>query len=176
MVTATDSPAPVGAEIWSNRPAVVISNNVLNRSSDAVMVVYLSSSAAKTASPTHIELTPVGRAARSIALCEQVHTVDRSRLSHRMGAVENEQMQAISDAVHLSTGMNERVNGNRAVYKWDMTVRKHGIHLDSTPTDLSENEMLTLMREKLEQVTQQRDAYHTLWQINMSSDEETTAA
>ena len=50
----TDDPnrPAIGAEIWSDRPAIIVSNNVLNRTSKAIQIVYLSTSEKKKPSPT----------------------------------------------------------------------------------------------------------------------------
>lgn len=68
----------VGHEVWSGRPAIVVSNNDLNQTRSCVEVVYLTTRQ-KTDSPCHVTIHATGK--QSIALCEQISTVDKTRLS-----------------------------------------------------------------------------------------------
>ena len=38
---------PIGCEIWSDRPAIIVSNDTLNQTSGAVEIVYLSTTLKK---------------------------------------------------------------------------------------------------------------------------------
>lgn len=70
--------AETGSEIWSGRPAVIVSNDDLNRTRNCVEVVYLTTRP-KQESPCHAVLHATGK--QSTALCEQISTVDKVRLS-----------------------------------------------------------------------------------------------
>lgn len=71
--------AETGCEIWSGRPAVIVSNDELNRTRNVVEVVYLTTRP-KQDSPCHVILHATGK--QSTALCEQVSTVDKVRLTY----------------------------------------------------------------------------------------------
>lgn len=68
-----------GSEIWSGRPAVIVSNDDLNRNRNCVEVVYLTTRP-KQDSPSHVVLHATGR--QSTALCEQISTVDKVRMTY----------------------------------------------------------------------------------------------
>lgn len=97
-----------GSEQGANRPAVVVSNDTGNRYAPIVEVVYLTTRL-KSGMPTHVF---VGSAERpSIALCEQIVTVCKSRLERRIGRVTAEEMKNIDRALKRSLGIH-RTGGN----------------------------------------------------------------
>lgn len=93
----------IGGEQGANRPAVIVSNNVGNRYAPIVEVVYLTTRE-KASLPTHVNINSAKRP--SIALCEQVTTVSKSRLEKRWGHVTAKEMRAIDEAVKTSLGLN----------------------------------------------------------------------
>lgn len=68
-----------GSEIWSGRPAVIVSNDDLNRTRNVVEVVYLTTRP-KQDSPSHVIIHATGK--QSTALCEQISTVDKVRMAY----------------------------------------------------------------------------------------------
>lgn len=93
----------VGSEQAANRPAVVVSNDIGNRFAPIVEVVYLTTRK-KTGLPTHVF---IGSAPRpSIALCEQIVTVSKSRLQRRIGRITAEEMNKIDKALGKSLGIH----------------------------------------------------------------------
>lgn len=107
-VTGDPAKPPVGAEIWPDRPALVVSNNVLNKSSKAIQVVYLSTSDKKRPSPTHVNVTSGTKTA--VAMCEQVHTVDASRLTDRVGKALPAEMDDVDGALMFALQINKGKN------------------------------------------------------------------
>lgn len=75
----TPNYSEVGSEIWSGRPAVIVSSDDLNRCQNCVEVVYLTTRP-KQNSPFHVPVNATGKP--STALCEQITTIDKSRLSY----------------------------------------------------------------------------------------------
>lgn len=96
--------AATGSEQGGDRPAIIVSNNVGNKYSPVVEVVFLT--ARKKASlPTHVYIKSSKRP--STALCEQVTTVSKSRLERRLGRVTAKEMQAIEKAIVRSLGLKK---------------------------------------------------------------------
>ena len=126
-----DPAAPaVGNEIWSNRPAIVVSNNVLNARSGVAQVVYISTAVRKRSGPTHVEIdAPDGRGGTAMALCEQVHTVDASRLRNKLGDISDDHMHEIDAALALSLSIGRNPNTFGAFRKWEEHVKLHGIDI-----------------------------------------------
>lgn len=86
---------PVGSEMWSGRPAVIVSDDAHNIDSDTVTVVYLTTKE-KQQSPVHV---PVHTTCHSTALCEQITCVDASRLGKYICHATDEEMAAIDRAL-----------------------------------------------------------------------------
>jgi mRNA interferase MazF len=85
-----------GAEIKKSRPAVIVSNNVLNDSSPVVVICPITDSTGKN-SPIHILVRQKegGLKKESIVHCGQLRTVDKSRLYEKMGNLSAQRMAEI---------------------------------------------------------------------------------
>ena len=71
------------------RPAIVISNDVANENSPVVSVIPLTPNRKKGQLPTHVFISNPGLSCSSIALCEQIHTLDKSRMLKKLGQITN---------------------------------------------------------------------------------------
>ena len=80
----------IGSEQRSGRPAIIVSNPECNEHSPVVEVVYLTCQYKKPM-PTHVRIESIGR--RSTALCEQITSVDVSRLGDYKGHLTDGEMQ-----------------------------------------------------------------------------------
>lgn len=78
-----------GSKQGSIRPALVVSNNKANKHSPVVTVVPLSARVwKKKYLPTHVQIPKGSELGRpSMALAEQVETLDKTRLDDRIGEV-----------------------------------------------------------------------------------------
>lgn len=85
-----------GSEQQAGRPAIIVSNNVGNNYSNTVEVVYLTTQK-KSALPTHVLIQSISR--KSIALCESVHTVDKTRVVKFLGTLSPSEMRAVDRAL-----------------------------------------------------------------------------
>ncbi len=91
-----------GSEMNSNRYAVVVSNNIINKTSTAISIVYLTRSQKRKHFKTHVSLVVKGENAQ--ALCEQLHTVDKNRIAGFIENVSPKTMEEINQALfhHLA--------------------------------------------------------------------------
>lgn len=96
-----DAEKAVGCEQTGARPAIIVGNNIGNEKSPVVLVVYLTG-AGKRWMPTHV---PVQCKRPSIALCEQVFTVDKSRIGKYIRTVSKEEMRGIDKALSISLAL-----------------------------------------------------------------------
>ena len=90
----------VGSETGKTRPAIVVQNDLANRSSPTVTVIPVTSRTDRVF-PFQVRL-PAGeggleRAGK--ALCEQIRTVSRQRLKRRLGQLPPERTQDIRAAL-----------------------------------------------------------------------------
>ena len=91
-----------GSEQTGERPAIIVSNDTGNKYAPVVEVVYLTTKR-KTDIPTHVYINSAERP--SIALCEQIVTVCKSRLERYIGCVTVAEMRRIDSALSTSLGI-----------------------------------------------------------------------
>lgn len=98
-----------GSEQRSNRPAIIISNDLNNDNAQTVEMVYLTTQPKKEL-PTHVQVMCNGR--NSTALCEQISTVSIERLENYMGKCTDDEMRKINDAIIISVGVDVAADEN----------------------------------------------------------------
>lgn len=91
----------VGSEQKSGRPGIIVSNDLANKHSPNVEVVFLTSQE-KKALPTHVEV--IARVP-STALCENIQTVSKERLRGFIRSCTTSEMKAIDKALLHSLGI-----------------------------------------------------------------------
>jgi len=88
------------------RPVLIVSNDAANTHSPVITVVPLTSKLGKQHLPTHVFLHEQGLDKNSIALCEQIITLDKSHLIRRIGYVyKSFDRIAIRHALAVQLGM-----------------------------------------------------------------------
>lgn len=97
----------VGCEQRGIRPAVIVGNDVGNKYSPILIVVYFTLQHKKKL-PTHVYVRGQG-----IALCEQIFTIDKTRLLQKKGECTSSDMERINKALLISLGMEETWQGVR---------------------------------------------------------------
>lgn len=95
-----------GSEQGGIRPVLIIQNDVGNKHSPTTIIACLTTKCAvKHKLPTHIVLSKdCGLPKDSMALLEQIRTVDKSRLSNKIGRVSEEDMRRIEKGLLISLG------------------------------------------------------------------------
>ena len=71
------------------RPAIVISNDAANENSPVVSVIPLTSNRKKGQLPTQVFISYRGLSCSSIALCEQIQSLDKGRMLKKLGQITN---------------------------------------------------------------------------------------
>ena len=97
----------VGSEQSGLRPCLVISNDMNNKHSPCITIIPFTSSVTKANIPTHITISAneCGLRQASIALCEQIRTIDKRRIKNRIGVLTAEDMMRIDIAIKISLGV-----------------------------------------------------------------------
>lgn len=93
-----------GSEQVAGRPAIIVSNDRCNFSSEVVEVVYLTT-APKTDLPTHVTIRSTQKV--SIALCEQVTSVSVIRVGNYISTCTEAEMDEIDTALAISLDIPE---------------------------------------------------------------------
>jgi mRNA interferase MazF len=98
----------IGSEQGGMRPVLVVQNDVGNRYSPTVIVMAITSRINKAKLPTHIEIGSgeFGLERDSVILCEQVRTIDKSRLRDRLGVLPPQAMEQVDQAIAISFGLD----------------------------------------------------------------------
>lgn len=92
----------LGSEIKKRRPAVVLTVNGLNQARRTVVVVPLSKG--RPPRPPIVVATPSADEG-SVAVCDQLRAVDKTRLVDRRGALSPEDLQAVEAGVRAVVGL-----------------------------------------------------------------------
>lgn len=169
MVVADSGNPAVGTEIWSDRPAVIVSNNVLNGRSGFAQVVYLSTATRKRTGPTHVQLPSLDGKGEAMALCEQVHTVDASRLRRKLGGVPDGRIRDLDAAIALSLSIGRNPDTHSAFRKWEEHVKLFGIDMAEEIRALSgqtTDQRVQALTLALELITIERDSYRNLFEAS----------
>ena len=99
----------LGAEIRKTRPALILQNDIANRSSPITIVAAITSKFDEELYPTEVLVrTPEGGLdADSVVLLNQIRSIDRRRLMRRVGRLMPETMRLVDRALVLSLGLIE---------------------------------------------------------------------
>ena len=94
----------IGSEQSGTRPVLIIQNNIGNRFSPTVIVACITSKLYKNDIPTHVRIDKnnYGLADDSLILCEQIKTLDKSRLSTKIATLTPHDEARVNAALRLS--------------------------------------------------------------------------
>ena len=97
----------VGSEQDGFRPVLILQNDTGNRHSPTVVVAPITGKPKKITLPTHY-LIPAknGLKTPSIALLEQIRTIDKRRLFQYIGRLDETTMMGIGHALAVSLGLS----------------------------------------------------------------------
>lgn len=107
----------IGSEQGSYRPLIVIQNDKGNEYSPTVIVAAVTSRlGTKARLPVHVKLPKeTGLPQDSIALLEQIRTVDKRRLDKYVGHLDETIMNRIDEALGISVGLRKLPNWDNAM-------------------------------------------------------------
>lgn len=149
----------IGNEIWSGRPGIVVSNDVINERSGVVQIVYLTSNKRRYYNVTHVLIHANNQEA--IAVCNQVTNVDTSRLTNHLGRITQDELQEIQNGISFALGLGGARPG-AALHKWEQQLNAHGIDLYDQELSLNDNvdpdARVEGLKETVLRITKERDA------------------
>lgn len=119
----------VGSEMMSGRPAIIISNNRVNSKLNSIEVVFLTTRS-KCQAPEHIIIHSSN--ATSTTICEQITTIDKSRLREYIGTCTPEEMELIDVALLSSIGLEKYLDAdnNEKLLKMEVQLESYKTMLD----------------------------------------------
>lgn len=92
----------VGSEQGGIRPVVIVQNDMGNHYSPTIIVVPITTRLNKKNLPTHTKINNSSLLKESIALMEQIRTIDKSRLIEFIGVLNESEMNRITEALRIS--------------------------------------------------------------------------
>ncbi|MCZ7581693.1 MAG: type II toxin-antitoxin system PemK/MazF family toxin [Fimbriimonadaceae bacterium] len=99
----------VGSEQAGERPALVISPDIMNEYSPVVIVAAITSRKTERVYPFEALIEPPegGLTIRSKVMLSQLRTIDKTRILTAYGALEGPTMEAVDDALAIAVGLTE---------------------------------------------------------------------
>ena len=97
-----------GAEQQGTRPALIIQNDRGNTSHSYPLTIVASMSRTERELPLHVRIAPSeenGLTDYTDVKCEQVMTIEKSRLLRRRGAINSEELSRVDIALRLSLNL-----------------------------------------------------------------------
>src|SRR5437588_6909837 len=97
-----------GAEQQGTRPALIIQNDRGNASSSYPLTIVASMSRTERELPLHVRISPSpanGLTNETDVKCEQLLTIEKSRLLRRRGTISDEEMRHVDTALRLSLNL-----------------------------------------------------------------------
>ena len=98
----------LGCEQGGLRPVLVIQNNIGNRCSPTIIVAAISNKNRNDKLPTHVCINVNKLRSSSIAMLEQIRTIDRIRLKSYIGSVNHEVLKNVDMALTISVGLEQK--------------------------------------------------------------------
>ena len=100
-------PKQPGSHVQSGlRPVIIVSSDAANSNSNLVSVIPLTTNLEHTQRPTHVLICNKDLRSHSRALVEQIITLDKYRLKHRIGRIEDPfEKLSIHHAIALQLGL-----------------------------------------------------------------------
>jgi mRNA interferase MazF len=100
-----------GSEQTGTRPVILVSDDGFNQTEGwrSVIVVPVTTSAAQARrGPTVVEILPgvAGLSKPSVAICHQVTTLDRAKLSRRIGILTPDLLERLAEALKAALDLN----------------------------------------------------------------------
>lgn len=141
----------VGSEQHSGRPAIIVSNNQNNKNSATVEIVYLTTRE-KKALMTHVYISTAQLP--STAICEQIFTVDKTRLGSYSGKLTEREMKDVELAMMVSLGLDNYLSKPKPVEA--PAIAAAPVPVPAAAPAVSD------IKEELEKLRVQRDTYKEL--------------
>lgn len=98
----------IGAEIRKTRPALILQNDIANKSSPVTIVAAISSKFDDRLYPTEVLISAealTGLTVDSVVLLNQIRTVDKKRLVRELGRLSKAKMEEVNRALRISVGL-----------------------------------------------------------------------
>jgi mRNA interferase MazF len=111
----------IGSEQYGERPCLIIQNNILNSTSDVVIIVPITSKRKKQL-PTHYVLSnakyPFLNFIENTVLCECIRSLSKKRLGKFIGQIENDDLEQILKIKEYAYKNANKITKERRICEW----------------------------------------------------------
>lgn len=111
----------IGSEQSGERPCLVIQNNILNATSEIIIVIPITSKCKKTL-PTHYILTNDKYSFltydKNTVLCECIRSLSKKRIKKLIGQIDNNDLEQILKTKEYAYKNANKIVKERRVYEW----------------------------------------------------------
>ena len=100
----------VGHEQGGRRPVLIIQNDLGNQLSPVLIIAAITSAPAKAAYPIDVPILSgnTGLFKGSRIMLNQIKTIDKRRLEHYIGQLDDAQIEQVDQALMMSLGLSTR--------------------------------------------------------------------
>lgn len=106
IVLVNYNPQKRADEVGKVRPAIIVSDTMVNDVLDLVSVIALSTNLIDDAEPLRIRITPrENLKAQSDAMIEQLRCVSKSRIGEVLGRLNSDEMGKIEHGIRMMLGL-----------------------------------------------------------------------
>lgn len=158
--------AGYGKQSESGRPAIIVSNDLMNKTADYVEVVYLTTQD-KKALPTHCEVVCKQK---STAMCETIYTINKDRIGDYVKSLTSAELAAVNECLMYSirlsyiSDFSEPIDRDYADLQDEIdTLRSHNDKLKSELAKMTEVNH-HLKEQSDTSVAVERDLYKRLYE------------
>lgn len=96
----------IGSEQGGLRPVIIIQNDIGNKYSPTTMIAIITTRKTKAKLPTHFWLSKdCGLPKNSMVECEQIRTIDKSRLKNYVGTISGDDIKSLNRCLKDSLGI-----------------------------------------------------------------------
>ena len=95
----------IGSEQGGVRPVVVVQNDKGNRYSKTIIIAPISKKMSKPPIPTHVIFSDDSLSYVSMILCEQLRTIDKTRLGQWICTLDDKTIEKINKAIRVSLAL-----------------------------------------------------------------------
>lgn len=102
-----------GSETGKTRPCIIIQNNVLNKNAPTIIVAVITGrDRLKKKYPSHVWINKdnSGLTKDSTIQCEQIRTIDKSRIFKKIGSVNHDCLRKIEEAIKITLSFGKYSN------------------------------------------------------------------
>ena len=99
-----------GSETGKIRPCLIVQNNINNEHSPTTIIVVITGrDRFKKKYPTHvwIDKGEGGLTKDSVIQCEQIRTIDKRRITRKLGSVDSNCLQEVEEAIKITLAFGE---------------------------------------------------------------------